>query len=209
MDGDYGLSDLRFAGYSNEELATQVDGLRNGQGSESLHNAARALVSLAAGLAETDRVLREQLREIGVSWEGQAAEGGAQATQDAAVYADEAVGPVGDSAAGVSTQSGSFSHTRNSAPDSGTLRGPTELSGFDRFAGAFGHTTDHARAVRDTSAAREQAVAGMDGYQRSSVDSLGRARTLPVPPGMDLVTQPADTGTQVGGVGAPGVGGAT
>jgi hypothetical protein len=47
MDGDYGLSDLRFDGYSNEELAGQVDGLRGGAGSETLHNAVRALVSLS------------------------------------------------------------------------------------------------------------------------------------------------------------------
>ena len=163
MDGDHGLSDLRFEGYSNGRLAEQVDGLRNGAGPESLHNAARALMMLAAGLSETDRVLREQLAAIGVHWEGQAAEGGAQATQDAAVYADDAVTPVGESAAGVSTQSGEFSHTRNSAPDSGTLRGPTELNGIDRFAGVFWHTTDHARDVQATNAAREAAVGGMNG----------------------------------------------
>jgi hypothetical protein len=206
MNGDYGLSDVRFAGYSNEQLANQVDGLRNGQGAESLHNAARALVTLAGTLGETDRVLRQELEKIGVAWQGAASEGGTQATRDASIYASEAVGPVGDSAAGVATQSGSFSHTRNSAPDSGTLRGPTELNGWDRFFGAFGHTTDHAQEVRDTAAARDQAVAGLDGYQRSSSEALGRARALPVPPGMDLVTREADPSTSVSGVSAGGAG---
>ena len=66
MDGDYGLSDLRFEGYSNEDLARQVDGLRDGgSGTESLNNAVRALIGLADGLSDTDTVLREQLREIG------------------------------------------------------------------------------------------------------------------------------------------------
>jgi hypothetical protein len=210
MDGDYGLGDLRFEGYDNAALAAQVDGLRNGAGSESLHDAARALVTLAGGLAETDRVLREQLRQIGVSWQGQASEGGRQATQTAAVYADDAAQPVGESAKGVATQSGEFSHTRNSAPDSATLRGPGQLNGFDRFAGMFGHTTDHAKAVQATSAARDQAVAGLNGYQAGSQNALGQARALPVPPGMDLVTRPADVGTPVGPVGGlnPGPGAA-
>jgi hypothetical protein len=206
MDGDHGLSNLRFEGYSNEDLAQQVDGLRNGPGSESLHNAMKALVSLAAGLAETDRVLRQQLQEIGVVWQGQAADGGVEATKGAAVYADEAVTPVTESAKGVATQSGSFSHTRNSAPDSGALRGPTELNGVDRFAGLLGHTTDHAKDVKATNAARDQAVAGMNGYQSGSSDALGRAQTLPVPPGMGLVTTPAST-SQVGGVGPVNSGG--
>jgi phosphoribosylamine--glycine ligase len=56
MDGGYRLADLRFDGYDNQALAGQVDGLRNGAGSESLHNAARALVALAGGLSETGRV---------------------------------------------------------------------------------------------------------------------------------------------------------
>jgi hypothetical protein len=201
MDGDHGLSNLRFEGYSNADLADQVDGLRNGPGSESLHGAMKALVSLAAGLAETDRVLRQQLQEIGVTWQGEAADRGVEATKGAAVYADEAVTPVNESAKGVASQSGSFSHTRDSAPESSTLNGPTELNGFDRFAGVLGHTTDHAQDVKATNAAREAAIAGLNGYQSGSSDALGRAQTLPVPPGMNLVTTPASTGTSVSGVG--------
>ncbi len=207
MDGDHGLSDLRFEGYSNQDLAEQVDGLRNGPGSESLHNAMKALVSLAAGLAETDRVLRQQLQEIGVVWQGQAADGGVEATKGAAVYADEAVTPVNESARGVASQSGSFSHTRDSAPESSTLNGPTQLNGVDRFAGLLGHTTDHANDVKATNAARDQAIAGLNGYQSGSSDALGRAQTLPVPPGMGLVTTPASTGSQVSGVGPVNPGG--
>src|SRR5438874_1434982 len=119
MDGDYGLSDLRFVGYTNDQLAQQVDGLRNGPGSESFHNAATALVKLSVELAETDRVLRLQLAELGVTWQGEAGEGGVNATKAASIYADEAVPTVDESAKGAATQSGEFTHTRNSAPDSG------------------------------------------------------------------------------------------
>lgn len=85
MDGDYGLSNLRFDGYSNEELAQQVDGLRDGAGSETLHNAVGALVRLADGLADTDRTLREELAKVGVTWQGEAADGGTSATDNAAI----------------------------------------------------------------------------------------------------------------------------
>jgi hypothetical protein len=207
MAGDHGLGDLRFEGYDNEALAGQVDALRNGPGSSSLQDAARALVTLAGELGETDRILRLQLVDIGVSWQGQAADGGTQATQAAAVYATDAVKPVGESAAGVATQSGEFSHTRNSVPDSGTLRGPTQMNGVDRFCDLFGHTTDHAKQVQATTAARDQAIACMNGYQSGSQAALGQASALPVPPGMDLVARPVDTGTQVSSVGGLPVGG--
>jgi hypothetical protein len=192
MDGDYGLNNLRFTGYSNESLAGQVEGLRNGAGPTTLHNAVSALVSLADGLADTDRTLRQQLREIGVTWQGQAADGGTDATQNASIYADEATSPVTDSAKGVDTQGASFSSTRNGAPDAGVLRGPTEENLGDKVSGFFGHTTDHANDVRDTNAARDQAVDGLNDYQQSSSSALQSSQALPVPPGMNLIAQPVE-----------------
>lgn len=207
MVDDHGLSDLRFPGYSNHGLADQVDKLRGGAGSQSLHDAAHALAKLALSLATTDRDLRKQLQDIGVSWQGQAAAGGVQATQAAAVHADESANIVSGSASGVATQGGSFTHTRDSAPDATALRGPTCMNGFDQFAGVLGHTTDHAKDVKATNDARARAVSGLNGYQNSSSGALGQARTLPVPPGMGLIAGPADTGTHVSSVGGLSVGG--
>jgi hypothetical protein len=192
MDGDHGLNNLRFTGYSNEELAAQVEGLRDGAGPETLHNAVSALVSLAEGLAETDKTLRDQLKEIGVTWQGQAAEGGTDATESASIYAGDATSPVQDSAKGVDSQGASFSTTRNGAPEAGTLRGPTEENLGDKVSGFFGHTTDHAKDVRATNQAREQAVDGMNGYQQSSSSALQNSQALPVPPGMSLIAQPVE-----------------
>ncbi|HEV7647557.1 MAG TPA: PPE domain-containing protein [Actinophytocola sp.] len=232
MDGDYGLNNLRFTGYSNGDLAAQVEGLRGGAGPTTLHNAVSALVSLADGLSETDRTLRKQLREVGVTWQGQAAEGGTDATESASIYADEATSPVTDSAKGVDTQGASFSSTRNGAPDAGVLRGPTEENLGDKVSGFFGHTTDHSKDVRATNAARDQAVDGLSDYQQSSSSALQSSQALPVPPGMNLIAQPVEqqigtthvqgftpggdlaptgggpTGSPVGGVpGTPGGGG--
>lgn len=204
MAGDYGLSDLRFNGYGNSELVAQVNGLRNGRGPETLNGAVVALVALADGLGDTDEALRRQLAEIGVNWQGEAADGGTSATESASIYAEQSQGPVTDSAKGVDSQGAAFSTTKNSAPDAGTLSGPTAENGVDQFLGFFGHTTDHAQQVKDTNAAREQAIDAMNGYQSSSIDSLNRSQALPVPPGMNLVAQPVDTSTSVSSVGGYG-----
>jgi hypothetical protein len=204
MAGDYGLSDLRFEGYDNASLAKQVDGLRNGVGAGTLNDAVTALMALAGGLEDTDKALRKQLAGIGVSWQGQAAEGGTAATENASIYAEQAQGPVTDSAKGVDHQGAAFTTTKNGAPDSGTLRGPTELSGVDQFAGFFGHTTDHAQQVKDTNASRQQAIDSMNGYQNNSSQAINQSQRLPVPPGMNLVARPVDTSTHTSSVGASG-----
>jgi hypothetical protein len=190
MGGDHGLSDLRFSGYDNEALAQQVDGLRSGLGAGSLNDAVSALMALAEGLADTDEALRQQLAEIGVSWQGEAADGGTSATENASIYAEQSQGPVTDSAQGVESQSDTFSTTKNGAPDSGSLRGPTELNGVDQFAGFFGHTTDHAQQVKDTNASRQAAIDSMNGYQANSSQAIDKSQALPVPPGLSISAQP-------------------
>lgn len=201
MAGDHGLSLLRFEGYAPPDLAAQVDALRSGAGSDTLQNAMRALVVVALNLAEADVTLREQLKSIGVTWQGEAAAGGTAATENAAIYASDAIDPVSESARGVGSQSETFHTTSNGAPDAGTLRGPTEETGFDQFAGFLGHTTDHAQQVKDTNAAADAARDSLNGYQASSSSALGQSQALPVPPGMNLVAQPVDTSTHVSSVG--------
>ena len=89
MAGDHGLSNFRFVGYDNGMLVGQVDGLRNGPGPETLNDAVVSLMKLADGLSDTDEALRRQLADIGVSWQGEAAEGGTSATENASIYADQ------------------------------------------------------------------------------------------------------------------------
>jgi hypothetical protein len=190
MAGDNGLSDLRFDGWDHNELADEIDRLRQGPGAGSLHRAVDALQKISNALEETDRVLRDELGKIGVHWEGEAAVGGTEATKTAAVYAEEAAPAVAQSADGVSVQGETFSTTRNQAPESGDLRGPTKLDGFDRFAGTFGYTTDNAKKVEETKAAHQAAVSTMNSYSTGSASALNSYQSLPVPPNMGLVATP-------------------
>jgi hypothetical protein len=186
MNGDYGLGDFRHSGMSNSQLATEVEQLRAGPGPSSMHDAMDALIDLADGLAEMDGTLRDQLQKIGVVWTGESADGGTAATQDAAIYADDSRGPVGDSADGVGNSGDTYSDTKNKAPDPSVLNGPTEESGLDQALGRFGYTTDNAQKVEETRAGREQAIDALDGYANQAGGAVSSAQALPVPPTLTL-----------------------
>ncbi|OLR90904.1 PPE domain-containing protein [Actinokineospora bangkokensis] len=219
MANDYGLGDLRFEGYSFQQLAGQLDGLRKGPGSSSLNEAVDALKQLSQSLERTDRTLRNELAKIGVAWEGNASEGGMEATRQASVFAEDAGVRVDATGANVNVQGAVFDSTRNSAPQGGELRGPTQTTVVDDVLGSFGYTTDHAAKVEQTRAAHDAAAAAMNGYSQGSQSAIAGARTLPVPPGLDLVAKPAPelgqtsaqgftsspgSYTPTGGSGAPG-----
>ncbi len=190
MAGDNGLGNLRFEGFSYGALAEQLDRLRQGPGSESLFRAVRALIQIADGLSETDRTLRAELAKIGVEWQGAASDGGQEATKNSSIYAAEAVPNVAHSAGGVSEQGDAFSTTRNGAPEGSELRGPSQYNWLDRALGFLGHTSDNAKQVDQTRAAHQQAAAAMNGYSQGSQAALGNYQSLPVPPGLSLVSQP-------------------
>ncbi|GLW92301.1 PPE domain-containing protein [Actinokineospora globicatena] len=188
-----GLADLRFEGYGYDALADQVDRLRQGPGSESLFKAVRALMQIADGLADADRALREELARIGVEWQGNAADGGVEATKQSSVYAADAVPTVAHSAGGVSEQGDTFATTRNSAPEGSQLRGATQMNMWDKGMGLVGHTTPHAAEVQRTQAARQQAIGSMNDYARGSEGALGNFQNLPVPPAVGVGTQQPGT----------------
>ncbi|PPK67886.1 PPE domain-containing protein [Actinokineospora auranticolor] len=186
MAGDNGLGNLRFAGYGYPALADQLDRLREGPGSESLHLAATALQRIAEELANTDRTLRQQLAAIGVYWEGEASEGGQEATKQAGVYAADAAPTVTDSSNSATAQGEIYSGTSGSAPQGSELRGATQKTVWDQGMGFLGHTTDHAAEVERTREAHQRAVAAMNDYARNSGSLVTGVQSLPVPPKLNL-----------------------
>lgn len=183
MGKDHGISDVRFEGMNNGELAEQIDLLRGGKGSETFTGAMDALVELAEGLDATDKTLRDQLADIGVSWTGESADGGAEATEDARVYAEQAHGPVGDSGRGVGKNGELYSDTRHGLPESTVLRGPTEE---DAPEGLGGLNVDYTNQVKETHSGRDEAIDNFNTYQSSASAALNGSQALPVPPTMTL-----------------------
>lgn len=186
--------DQRFAGYSNEQLAVEIDAMRAGQGSESFYQAVDALKSISTTLAETDRTLREQLASIGVEWESDTADAAKVTLTDSATYGADADQTMTTSAQAVNNQGDVFSHTKGSAPNTTDLRGDTRATGTDTAAGYFGHETDHAKEVRRTNESRAQAVSALDGYSSASQQNLNQYQSLPVPPSLNLNSKPIDQG---------------
>lgn len=205
MAGEYQIGDHRFAGFSNPQLASEIELLGSGPGPSSMYRAVDALKVIATSLSDTDRVMREELAKIGVEWESQTSEDAQVQMVDSAQFGGGAHDTINTSGQAVSTQGDSYSRAHHGTPAASSLRGDTELDFSDRFAGFFGHTTDHANQVAATNAARQQAVDMMDGYTRASSANLAAHSSLPVPPGLTLESQPVQGPGVTGAVG-PGLG---
>jgi hypothetical protein len=201
MSVSYDIGDYRFEGFSNQELATMVDQVRQGPGSASMNRAVDALTAIANSLKETDQTLRTELGKIGVDWQGDSSQNAAVVMTDSAQYGGQANGTITTSAGAVNSQGSDFSRARNSSPESGKLRGAKDYNLVDNL---LAHTTDHSKEVEQTQAARQQAVDSMNGYANSSRQNLDAYQSLPVPPALNLDSRPikhTSTGTSVQGFG--------
>lgn len=195
------IGDYRFAGYSNEELASMVDQIRQGRGSESMNRAVDALTAIANSLKQTDDTLRAELAKIGVEWTGASSEDAQVVMTDSAQYGGAATGTITSSAGAVCNQGDDYSRTRNCAPESSALRGAKDYNLADKL---LLHTTDHSKEVQRTQAARAQAVDTMNNYANASRNNLSGYQSLPVPPNMSLDAAPPPrpgVGTSISSVG--------
>jgi len=182
--------DLRFAGFSNGELANEINLLRGGAGSESFYTAVDALKSIATKLSETDQTLREQLNSIGVEWDSDASRDFSVVAKDQADYGAGADETMSESASAVDAQGQVFSHARDVLPNSGDLAGDTQNNVVDDISSMLGHETDHAKQVKKTNEAREHTVTTLDNYSNQTSQNLDQYQSLPVPPHMELSAQP-------------------
>src|SRR3954468_4274792 len=98
MSTGYEIGDYRFEGYSNEQLATLVDQVRQGPASGMMRGAVEALTNIANSLKQTDATLREQLAAIGVEWTGDSSQAAQVTMSDSAQYGGEANGTITTSA---------------------------------------------------------------------------------------------------------------
>ncbi|WP_330272013.1 hypothetical protein OG205_34055 [Lentzea sp. NBC_00516] len=203
MSGEQ-LTDWNFNGWSNQQLADEVQKLATGSGELSRQFAAASdvLRDLAGNLQDVDNELRNQLKVLGIDWGGAAGEAGQQKTKVTSEgFNDAGEATTGNSDA-VARQGESTSTARNSSPESQTLRGDTEQNFGDKVGGFFGVETDHAQEVAATNAARQQAIDSLSGYTSNSQSAIDSFRTPNPPP--DIVVASAAVATPVGSqVGTP------
>ncbi|USX50330.1 hypothetical protein [Lentzea sp. HUAS12] len=209
MSGYRQLTDWNFDGWSNGELASEVQKLSSSAVAAEFGEASAALRDLAGKLESVDRTVRDQLKALKIDWGGAAGEKSHQKTDVVAAGLDDSSQASNESSKAITQQGESTSQARYSTPPSQDLRGDTEQNFGDKVGGFFGIETDHAKEVAATNAARQQAIDSLNGYVSGSQNSLDGFRA-PNPPPDIVVTSGAvatPVGTQVGTptAGTPGI----
>ncbi|GAA3880937.1 hypothetical protein GCM10022243_51950 [Saccharothrix violaceirubra] len=189
------IGDHRFEGYDNHALAGLVEKFKSGDAAQRFSEASHALRELAAGLAETDEVLRRELGKLGIEWQGAAGDKAGGTITAQADYAGNADETAQRTSKATAEQSATFSQTRHVLPESTSLLGATQQSTWDKVAGFAGYETDHAEEVKQTQAAREQAIRGLDQYTEASRSTLDSYQGLNKPPNFDVTVASSATAT--------------
>ncbi|MDQ2582861.1 PPE domain-containing protein [Saccharothrix yanglingensis] len=206
------ITDHRFEGYSNGALAGLVQQFQSGDAAQRFSDASHALRQLAATLDETDETLRNELKKLGINWQGAAGDNAGKAVTVSADVAASGTDAAKQNSKATAVQGANYSQTRNSMPEPATLQGDTETNFWDDAGGFFGYETDHAKEVKATQAAREQTIRGLDQYTEASRDALNQYQGMNKPPQFDVtsassVSTPVAPAIQPGGgiAGVPGV----
>ena len=179
---------FRFEGYSNQQLSDLANKLNSGDGARAFGKASYALRTLAAELERTDEVLRKQLGNLGVDWQGMAGDQAKEGMNTTVAYNEQASQDGQQNSQATMSQSEANSRARNGMPDQGKLNGPTSTDIIDDTAGFFGIETSNAKKVEQTNAARQQAIDNMNGYVSSSQAALDGFRAPGQPPNFEVTT---------------------
>lgn len=202
------LPDFRFEGRSNGDLSQLIAKFNSGDSARAFGEASNGLRQLAAQLEETDQTLRRELGKLGIAWQGAAGDKAGTAFKAEADYADEMNTSGQQNSTATMVQSESHSSARNSMPEPAKLNGATETSFVDDVGGFFGYETDHAQEVKETNAAREQAIQGLTQYTDASRSALDQFQAPGQPPNFEVTTTSSAVGTPVG-TGISGIGNTT
>ncbi|ROP39541.1 PPE domain-containing protein [Saccharothrix texasensis] len=197
------ITDHRFEGYSNTGLAELVGQFQTGDAAQRFSDASHALRQLASTLDETDQALRTELKKLGIDWRGAAGDNAGQAVTVSADTATSGTEAGQTNSKATAVQGANYSQARNGMPEPQQLRGASETNLVDDVGGFFGYETDHAKEVKETQAAREQAIRGLDQYTEASRDALNQYQGMNRPPQFD-VTAASSVSTPVASVGLPG-----
>jgi hypothetical protein len=193
------LGDIRFDGFSNGDLADQVHKLKQGQGAAALQPVIDALHGIAQDLTNTNTLLSNQLKTLGIDWQSQAGQGATDTLTSTVNYGDDAQYNITGANSALTTQADSHS-VATSAPAPST---DTDKSTWDNVTGFFGYQTDHSKEVEQAQADRQTAIQQLNDYQQNSQDAIASTTPMSAPPTIGLTAQPVQ-GTSINQVGGAG-----
>ncbi len=196
------LRDLRFDGYTDTGIATEIERFRSGDGTGSIGTAVDALKAVAGALADTDKTLRDELGKLGVEWQSEAGGAAGQVFTEQAGFSQDANSKVTHSAEMIFAQGEAFNRTLHKLPDPETVRkGAGGFTLGDVLLSLIGFETDHAKSVDAANNARAQAQEALNDYAKTSGENLLTTDTLADPEALNL-TQ-TTTAAGVGGGSGP------
>ncbi|GAB2765246.1 hypothetical protein [Amycolatopsis magusensis] len=200
----------RFDGYTPNGIADEIDKFRSGGGVGGIGEAVDAMKAVATELAETDKTLREELAKLGVAWTSGAGGRASAVLVEQAGFSSDAGDKVTQSAELIFAQGEAFTRTLHKLPESSAIRaGSGGYSVGDGLMSLIGYETDHAKAVKASREAKEQAVGVLNDYAKASGDNLSWTEALNAPEALNLAgtpggPSPLDIGTQAANVHAGG-----
>ncbi|MEV6910575.1 hypothetical protein [Amycolatopsis sp. NPDC051071] len=196
------LRDLRFDGYTDTGIATEIERFRSGDGTGSIGTAVDALKSVATALADTDKTLRDELGKLGVEWQSEAGGAAGEVFTEQAGFSQDANSKVSHSAEMIFSQGEAFNRTLYKLPDPETVRkGAGGFTIGDVLLSLIGFETDHAKSVDAANNARAQAQEALNDYAKTSGENLLSTDTLADPQALNLTQTTTAAGTG-GGSGA-------
>lgn len=196
MSGYRQLTDWNFEGWSNQQLAEQVQKLSSSSVASKFSEASAALRDLANLLDSVDSTIRAQLKVLKIEWGGAAGEKSHEKTDVVAAGIDESSQVSQQNSQAMTQQGESTSTARYSTPPPQDLRGDAEQNWKDKLGSVVGIETDHAKEVAATNQARQQAIDSLNGYVANSQNSLNGFRAPNQPP--DIVVTSGAVATPVG-----------
>ena len=181
------VSDLRFEGMDNAQLAAYVNQLSAGPGPSATASAADALANIAQSLQQIDQTLQQQLQAIGVNWQSSAADLAQEMTTTASAYGGSASDAGTQAGTSVGNQGDAYSSAKHASAT------PADLQPFAQdpvSQGLTGHATDLMGQMKEGAAARNQTVDALNNYQQASQSNLDNYHPLPAPPSVTLSASP-------------------
>jgi hypothetical protein len=189
------IRDLRFDGFSDTELADQIDFLHSGAGSDGVYRAVTALKKISQALSATDDALRQGLTKLNIHWHGKAGSEAVQVLTEKAGFAQEAQSKIDVASAALFSQGEAFNRIRNflTPQDAEVLRkGADGYTVGDSLVSLFNLSTDHAQEVNDAKEKHATVVQSFTEYASasangvSSAPGLSAAQTLSAPQPLNI-----------------------
>ncbi|RRO16241.1 PPE domain-containing protein [Saccharopolyspora rhizosphaerae] len=198
------LRDIRFQGMDIPELQEWIAQIKQGQGTQAMQGAVRALDKCVQVVVDLDDTLRRELAKLQVEWHGSAGSLAAEATRQQSVALGDAPDPLAVSASSVAAQAGGYESARHTLPNPDELGHEQSENVFEWAGGGFGYESDYDQEAKQIEAQKRAAQAALSNYRDTSVEQAQTYQPLPSMPAAAVVPAAPPGSTPSAGIGSFG-----